>query len=424
MKRKIKALISAYACNPSGSLQLHPGEDLTGWMLTQQISHWTEAWVLTHSYNKKGIASELGKYSPQNVHFIFVTLPRIFGWLYHIGVGERLYYYLWQITAWREARRLNKLHRFDIAHHLTFGNYWMPSFIGAFLPVPFIWGPVGGGQKTPAPLFSRYSLLGQFAEIGRDFAQWLGRNLLISRHFCLRRASVILVCNKETKINFPRKYWGRIQYFPVNGISRDDVTPNRSVSRQRIFWILTAGRLIRLKGFDICIEAFARFIQEHPDSILDIVGQGPEESRLRKLVDSKGLEDRIRFIPWMERRDLIKKMSESDLFLFSSFRDGGGAVVVEAMANGLPVICLDTGGPGFHVNDDCGIKIKPQRGDRVIHAMSLAMKRLKESQHLRESMGRKARKRALEFYVWDNLGARLKRIYFQVLENPDLEDLS
>ncbi len=404
-------MVSAYACNPSGSLQLHPGEDLTGWMLALEAARRHLVWVITHSYNRPGIESSPPGDNLRNIHFVFVSLPRFFSWLYRFGIGERLYYYFWQIAAWRVAVRLHLQYRFDIAHHLTFGNYWMPSFIGAFLPVPFVWGPLGGGQKTPASLFNHYSLAGQFAEISRDMAQWLGRNALYSRHRCLRRAKAILVCNAETKYQFPPIAWPRIVLFPVNGISAEDAALPHRLTPALPFRVLTAGRLIRLKGFDLCIEAFAQLAEIHPDSLLEIVGQGPEEGRLGRLVKEMSLEGKVRFIPWLERQHLLQKMRQSDVFLFASFRDGGGAVVVEAMASGLPVVCLNTGGPGFHIRDDWGMKIKLGSPKECVNGLAQALIALKEQPGLRLRLGRATEKRAREYYLWDILGRRLDMIY-------------
>jgi glycosyltransferase involved in cell wall biosynthesis len=414
--KKLKVLISAYACNPSGSIRLHPGEDLTGWKLTEQMARRHHVWVLSHIYNKPGIEAALKDGHAKNVKFIFISLPRLFAALYRFGIGERLYYYFWQVAAWRAARRLHIRHHFDIAHHLTFGNYWMPSFIGAFLPIPFIWGPVGGGQKTPAQLFHNYSLYGQFAEIGRDLAQWMGRNILVSRRLCLHRAAAILVCNRETKLQFPKRYWPRIQYFPVNGISPEDLTSPSSPITRSTFRILTAGRLIRLKGFDICLEAFSRFVKLFPNSRFAIVGEGPQEVRLRQWTIRNNLEDRVRFVKWLDRRRLLKKMRDSDVFIFASFRDGGGAVVVEAMASGLPVICLDTGGPGFHIRKGWGLKIKPGSKSDVVEAMTRALAVLKARPALRKKLGRAAKKRAGVCYLWNNLGRRLDETYRRVFQ--------
>lgn len=415
-QKKLKILVSAYACNPSASLQLHPGEDLTGWKLVEQLSRSHEVWVLTHTYNRPAIESLIRKHSEGNPRFLFVELPRLLRGLYAFGIGERLYYYFWQIAAWLVARRIHGQIRFDLAHHLTFGNYWMPSFIGAFLKIPFVWGPVGGGQKTPASLFGRYSLFGQFSEIGRDFAQWIGRNLLLSRKRCLENASAILVCNRETKAQFAKKYWPRISYFPVNGISKQDLSGRTGYRPSKTFRIISAGRMIRLKGFDLCIEAFARFREKFPDSSMEIVGQGPEERRLRELAEKKRCSDSIEFVPWLDRRSLLKRMCDCDVFLFASFRDGGGAVVIEAMASGLPVVCLDSGGPGFHVQNSWGIRISSRRAHKVIEDMTNALTDLRRKPAWRRKLGEAGKKRAGEYYLWENLGLRLNIMYSDVLK--------
>lgn len=418
--KRLKILISAYACNPSASLQLHPGEDLTGWKLTEQVARKHETWVVTHEYNRVGIEAAGNRHTEASPRFVFVKLPKYLDWLYKFGAGERLYYYFWQIAAWRVARRLHREFRFDLAHHLTFGNYWMPSFIGAFLSVPFVWGPVGGGQKTPPSLLSLYNLLGQFSEIGRDLAQWLGRNILVSRRLCLRRSNAILVCNAETRLQFPEKYRSRVSYFPVNGISKEDLAASARRKSGKKFRILTAGRLIRLKGFNICIEAFARFVKEFPDSTLEIVGQGPEEDRLRKLAFGLDVSNKLLFVPWLDRRNLLKKMRESDVFLFASFRDGGGAVVMEAMASGLPVVCLNSGGPGFHVREGWGIRIQPRKGKQVVEDIAEALTRLRLHPMLKRKMGEAGRKRAKECYLWEKLGLRLEEIYRKAIQAKSL----
>jgi glycosyltransferase involved in cell wall biosynthesis len=87
------------------------------------------------------------------------------------------------------------------------------------------------------------------------------------------------------------------------------------------------------------------------------------------------------------------------------------------MASGLPVICLDTGGPGFHIQDEWGIKIKPKSPEYVVSEMAKALEGLYLDRDLRERLGRAARKRAEEFYLWDRLGERLMKIYEEALRN-------
>ena len=419
---RLKVLVSAYACNPAGSLQLHPGEDMTGWRLMEQLARFHDLWVITHRYNEAGISEALAGKSLPNIRFTFVELPKPLNWLYRIEFGQRIYYYLWQIKAWRVARKLHREVHFDATHHLTFGNDWIPSFIGAFLPVPFIWGPVGGGQRTPKCLLGEYSLYGRFAEAARNWAQGVGRRMRVRKR-CLKKAKAVLVCNHETQARMPRTYQEKILYFPVNGITAEDFSDQGPVPQQHgsRFKVITAGRLHRLKGFSLAVRAFGDFAEKHPESEMMIIGSGPEEKRLRRLISDLGLEDKVRILPWLPRGEVLANMRSSDVFLFPSFRDGGGAVVVEAMACGIPVVVLDSGGPGAHVEEAWGIKVTPESRDSVIKGMASALETLYSDRALRQRLGAAGRKRAMEFYAWDRLGDRLQEIYREFLIVGDLE---
>ena len=171
----------------------------------------------------------------------------------------------------------------------------------------------------------------------------------------------------------------------------------------------------RLKGFELAVKAFHLFAGNNSDAEMIIIGRGPEKKRIENLILELNLEDRVFVLDWMERKDLFKQMRRSDVFLFASFRDGGGAVVVEAMASGLPVICLNTAGPGFHIKDKFGIKIQPNSTDYVIAEMAKALDRLSNNEQLRAEMGEAARKRAREYYEWTKLGSRMIEIYSKIL---------
>jgi len=412
--KKTKILVSAYACNPESSLQRHPGEDIAGWELMLQLSRFNELWVITHSYNEKGIKRIIKQNPIPEVHFSYLNLPYWLSWFYKIEFGQRIYYYFWQILAWKTARSLHRKVHFNVAHHLTFGNDWMPSFIGAFLNIPFIWGPLGGGQRTPKSLMKEYSLYGRFAEKVRNLSQWIGRNHYFRRK-CLKRAKAVLVCNQETKTKVPKKYHRKTYFFPVNGISTDDIFFETSNENQQgTFRVLTAGRFQRLKGFALAIKAYGIFSERHSKTEFIIVGKGPEQNHLERLIQILGLKTKVKIHNWIPRKELFQMMNSADVFFFPSFRDGGGAVVVEAMASGKPVVCLDVGGPGFHIKKEWGIKITPESPDIVISEMASALEKLYLNRDLMKKMGEAARKQAEQFYLWDHLGEQLKQIYLQV----------
>ena len=94
-------------------------------------------------------------------------------------------------------------------------------------------------------------------------------------------------------------------------------------------------------------------------------------------------------------------------------------MVIEAMAAGKPVICLDNGGPGMHINEECGIKITPESPRQAVREIAIALEDLYQNAERRAELGRSARKRVEELYLWDKLGDRLKDIYDQAFDPKD-----
>jgi glycosyltransferase involved in cell wall biosynthesis len=108
------------------------------------------------------------------------------------------------------------------------------------------------------------------------------------------------------------------------------------------------------------------------------------------------------------------------MFSFSQvFGTGGGAVVVEAMSAGKPVVCLDNGGPGMFVTEESGIKIAPTSPDGAVLELSEALERLYQDEDWRRKLGKGARERAEKEFHWDSLGQRLMEIYHGALNSDD-----
>lgn len=406
-----RILACAFACSPPGDSGLGGGEDILGWNLVLQIAKRHKVWALTHSNNESAIKHELLDNPNSNLNFYYVGLPTWLNPMIKFQGGIQAYYFLWQIRSYFSAKNLHRQLGFDLFHHITYANDWMASFTGALLPVPYIRGPGGGAHRTPSGFEREYPLGGRIWEKIRSLGQWIFRHdpIFIKGH---RRASAILACNQEALDQASSKWPEKVKFFPVNGITSSDLaTAALPTSNHSGFRVITAGTLIRVKGFGLAIKAFKKFAAVHPDAIFDIVGNGPELWRLKKIAKSLDPQGQIRFKARMEREQLLAEMAASDAFLFPSLRDGGGAVVIEAMAAGTPVVCLDAGGPAVHTTSDCGIKIEPDDPDNAVVHLAEALERLYQDPGLRETLGRAARLRAEEVYHWDRLGDRLMNIY-------------
>lgn len=188
----------------------------------------------------------------------------------------------------------------------------------------------------------------------------------------------------------------------------------REISNNK-FRVLSAGKLIGIKGFNLATKVFKLFSDKIPDAEFEIIGDGPELPRLKNLAQKLKIEEKVQFKNWLPRNEFLKELASCDVFLFPSLRDGGGAVVVEAMAASKPVVCLDIGGPGFHVNNECGIKITPHSPEQAVREMAEALEYLYYNKELRIQLGKAGREKAEKVYLWDRLGERLLKIYQEVL---------
>jgi glycosyltransferase involved in cell wall biosynthesis len=429
--KRLRVLASAFACAPGGaSEQFGGGELILGWNVVQQLARFHEVWVLTHARNREAIEKGLGSPAADHLHFCYFELP---AWVERLKLfqgGIQTYAYLWQLRAYFVARRLHRQVEFDVFHHVTYANDWMASYIGALLPVPYLRGPGGGAHRTPLAFRREYPWRARLWERFRSFGQWVLRHDPVYV-WGQRRARALLVCNREAADAVPGPLKSKVQLFPVNGISAEDrkilsgmngygsagASPGqtRPGFSEKGFQVLSAGKLLSLKGYALAIRAFAPFAQRHPDAQFTIVGDGPERARLEALVRELDLEKQVHLAPWAPRHDLLVMMQHCDTFLFPSLRDGGGAVVVEAMAAGRPVICMDLAGPGMHITEDCGIKIPPRSPADTVSLMTTALERLYQDRDLCLRMGQAGRVRAELVYSWDHLGEQLLKIYEEAL---------
>jgi glycosyltransferase involved in cell wall biosynthesis len=372
---------------------------------------------LTLDRNRRGIELELQRNPLPNVQFVYVGLP---GWLRPLEYCQGLFHlqaYLWQWKAYFCAQGLHRRVRFGLFHHLTYENDWMASIIGALLPVPYLRGPGGGAHRIPKMFLGGFRLGSRLAELRRSFGQWVFRHdpfFMLSQH----RAGVILACNREAVEGVPARWRHKVRLLSVNGISGHELVPPQQSARSEKFAVLSAGRLVPLKGFDLALRAFAIFAERRPEAELTIVGQGPELGRLETLIRKLGIQKQARIESWMPRERLLTRMRSCDVFLFASLRDGGGLVVVEAMASGKPVVCFDLGGPGLHINQECGFKVVPRAPEEAVRDMAAALEKLASDRNLCAQMGWAAFQRARQVYDWDRVTDHIVEAYKKVLGQP------
>ena len=106
--------------------------------------------------------------------------------------------------------------------------------------------------------------------------------------------------------------------------------------------VLSTGRLARQKGFKYLISAAARIIEEQPHVYFFLAGQGKLEAEIRNQIIQHGIERNFILLGFVE--DIHPLLKSADIFVFSSLYEGMPNSILEAMANGLPVVSTNVNG--------------------------------------------------------------------------------
>jgi glycosyltransferase involved in cell wall biosynthesis len=405
-RRRLNILMSAYACEPH--LGSEPG---IGWHWATRLARaGHDVRVLTRANNRESIESALAADPVANLNFAYYDLPAwMRKWKNHAGLWARLYYVLWQWGAYKVARRLCGEIRFDIVHHITFGVFRHPSFM-AFLGPPFIFGPVGGGETAPRELRKTFPLRGYLIDMVRDLANWVVRvDPLMAAVF--RRSAATLCKTSETVRSIPARFHGKcVVQVELGTDERSGQAPHRARETGG-FRILYVGRLVYWKGLHLGLQAFAEFYRLHPDAHMTVIGRGPDEAWFHDLAEKLGLDDAVTWIPYLERAAVMRAYTRHDAFLFPSLHDSSGNVVLEALSCGLPVVCLDAGGPAVLVDPSCGFKVRPGEPQQVVEDLARSLDALARNPAMLRAMGQAAAMQAREKFSWAHQVFRMEQLY-------------
>jgi glycosyltransferase involved in cell wall biosynthesis len=176
--------------------------------------------------------------------------------------------------------------------------------------------------------------------------------------------------------------------------------------------IAGAGRLVRVKGFDLLLAALPRVLSELTDAHVVLVGDGPEREALQAQATRLGVADRVVFAGAVRSAgEVLEHLAAADVCAAPSRNEGMGRALVEAMALGLPVVGAAVGGIPDVVGSDEAGRLVPA-GDA--EALAAALIELGLDAPLRRRLGDAARSRA-ELFSTAVAEARLLDLYADLL---------
>lgn len=410
----MKVLLSAYACEPGRGSE--PG---VGWNMAREVANYHRVWVFTSNTHRSAIESELARNPLPTLNFIYLDpLNWVYDWSYE---GKRsqwnvhLHYYLWQIWAYFIARSLHRELGFDFVHHVTYARYSSPSFL-SLLPIPFLWGPVGGGESAPKSFGKDFSFRGRVYEALRDLARWLGEHDPFVG-LTARSSALTLASTEETAEHLRKLKVRNVLIFSNVGLPNEDIgrLMRCTISVETAFVrFVSIGRLLHWKGVHLGLKAFASAKIEQAEYW--IIGDGPERRRLEDLARNLGIIDKVFFWGTIPRDEMLSKLDECHVLIHPSLHDSGGGVCSEMMSAGRPVICLDLGGPAVQVTNETGFKVTAHSPEQVVCGLAEAIVYLAKDSELRVRMGQAGQKRVREVYSWKAKGQLLSQLYEEALK--------
>jgi glycosyltransferase involved in cell wall biosynthesis len=369
-------------------------ESLTAYMLSKEVAKFCKIMVLTRS-----------KVPYPNTVNLKCT-PLLSRTAYYNAF--KLDYFEFIIKAYVLAK--NCIDSLDIIQHISPISFRYPNLLCS-LNKPFIWGPIGGSIPYPkgfSVIEKRDPLSYKLRRI--DSFRLRFDPFLIST---MKNARRIVVTSKAALENMPEKYRKKTIAIP-EGIEFDmtDLHLWEGHAGNHIF---SSGRLAPYKAIDLLIKAFALSKGSNNTRLL-ITGDGPEKTRLTKLVGELGLHNKIKLLGKVSHNENMKLMKTSMFCVFPAINEAFGHVNLEAMAMRKAIIVTDHGGPAdIVVHGVSGFKIKAANVDDYVKLLVKKMNMLLQNETLRKIMGDNAFKRVNDNFSWKVIGNRYKELYEDVL---------
>ncbi len=402
----MRILLSAYSCNPNKGSE--PG---VGWNWLHELAKYNEVWVLFYTGQEQYESVSLGVYNltqKENIHLIPIDVPFPFG----IKKLFRFRYEVWQIKAYFAAKKIIKENQIDLIHQVTIAAWWFSGYYYK-LKIPFLIGPILGGQKTNTKFFHFVQYKTKLYEYARNISIGLLSKIYPKAKYSFKKAAIVFAGNKETSLFLNGYFNLDSKLFLTTGVETLPTIADKRINNNQIEFLVT-GLLIPCKNLFFLFEVLSQ-IPQKVKWRLRVVGEGPLGKVFKKAVIKNKLEKKIEFVGYVPKNKIDKYYKESDIFLFPSFREGAPTVILEAMTFALPTIAFKQNGADIMLDSSCGILIDITNPQRMVNDFANAIITLYENPQLRIEMGNNARKKVEENFLWEKRGKEMQKYYEAII---------
>lgn len=292
-----------------------------------------------------------------------------------------------------------------------------PSFITG-LGIPVVIGPMNGGMDYPPAFRQAESLFTRVTvAVGRVTANLINR-LIAGK----KNAALLLAANPRTAAALPSCACGEVIELVENGVDLNIWRmPKAEAAGARVHGparFVFIGRLVDWKRLDFVLRALPAI----PDAQLIVIGDGVMRPAWEALAHELGIGERVAWLGWRAQPECAEILHGATALVLPSIYECGGAVVLEAMACGIPAIATAWGGPRDYLDARCGILVDPSNEQTILQGFSAGMRTLAGDPELCATMGAAGRRRVEEDFDWERKIDLMLTLYRRVIDEYAAKD--
>lgn len=408
----VSILINAYACSPN--MGSEPG---MAWNWCVNLAKHCELHIVTEGEFRDRI-EEILPTLPQgkNMHFYYNPVSEEVRKMCWNQGDWRFYKYYkeWQYKTYQIAKEIIRNNHIDIIHQLNMIGFREPGYLWKFKSIPFVWGPIGGLKQFPTSYLKGCSLKMKVFNYLKNYI-----NI-----FQLRYDKRVNNAFKRSKLlisSIPDSYYAIKKYKKLDSIIIPETGCfkgyNSDLDRfdKFPFNIIWVGKFDFRKQLPLALKIIKN--TNNSKIHLNIYGSGNDlqikENRI--LSEKLNIKTQISWHGNVSNLEIAEAMKKAHLFLFTSVSEDTSTVVLEAISNGLPVMCFDTCGMGYVITDKVGKKIPLTNPLQSIKDFAEAINILERDRGLLKQMSENCKQRQEEL-SWDNKALQMVELYNKVLK--------
>ena len=416
----LKILINSYTCCPEmGS------EQGMGWNWIINLARYCELYVISEGEYRSQVEAasawdcgdaEVNEYGLtreqcQNLHFFWIPIggndaalcDKVRKMCWNQGDWRfYIYYKTWQQQVADKAREICDQVRIDVLHQLNMIGFREPGFlwqVSRETGIPFVWGPIDAKEGFPINYAQESTIQTKvFLWLKNRITRWqLSHDKRVRA--AAQTASVVVSSTSNSVYAFRKYQHMETVLLNETGCHVHDI-PVVDKSQKQRFDMLWVGKLDFRKQLSLALRIVARM--KRKDVFLHVVGGTLEEEEpYKQKAHELGIDQQIVWHEKVPHKTVQVLMRKSDVLLFTSVAEGTPHVVLESIANNLPVVCFDTCGHGDSVNEKVGVKIPLSNPRQSVEDFASALDRLYANRSLLSEMSSQcvARQRELS---WDS----------------------